>query len=623
MYVLEVLPLTPGAPSGTLSYRSAKKVQPGTLVTVTLRRRRVPGVVIASEAVLDAKASLKAASFMLSGSVSEPIGKLPKPFMEAVERISTWHAAPQGSVLAALLAESIAGGGEAPFSFPTKPGGAYALTPLELPIGERAARYRHIVAGQAKEGRATLLVVSTIAEVEYWKRALADQKPLVLFGSLTGARRAAAFAKARAARSLVISTPAFSFAPLTHLGHVIVERIGAGGFRLPKRPYLDVRVAHLELARGYERPIVLGDFPLPLEYRADARALPEGTPQISILDSRKDPLSTEEAAPWSAVSEALRSRMTEALARGGRIAVLAVRKGYAPVVVCRDCGQALRDKRGAVYAFTQEGGERRFRTSDGASVLGSDITCPNCGSWNLLPLGVGIERVVEELHAAFPDAPLVQFDADAVRTAAAAKKRLESLAAPGAIVVGTEAMVPWLLAAAPEGFSLAAIASADSLLALPFWRARERLVRLAYLFAATAAETVISTRLPDDTAMRIMARPHDTAFFDEEIVLRSALGYPPFGTLIALQFTGTARTLEQLERTVRETIGDSDGRNTGEADAELVLRALHDRPLRGSQYRRTIVLMLPRDVWPDPALSARLASLPPSIRVLIDPESFW
>jgi primosomal protein N' (replication factor Y) len=453
---------------------------------------------------------------------------------------------------------------------------------------------------------------------------------------VTGARRAAALAKAHEAASLIISTPLFSFTPLQNLGHICIERAGAGGYKLPKRPYLDMRIALLELARAYGIPLSYGDFPLPLELRADARKL-IGAASISIMDTRKDAgtkkdatATEEEKKPWSAVPDPLRARLSEVLAAGGRAAVLAVRKGYAPVVVCRDCGQALRDERGAVYAFTQEGGERRFRTSDGVSVLGTKMTCPKCASWNLLPLGVGVERVVEELAKLFPESRIVQFDADSARAAAGAKKQLAPLTEPGSIVVGTEAMVPWLLAAAPEPIDLAAIASADSLLALPFWRARERFVRLAHLLGAVASEVIIATRLPDDTAMALLRDPSDTSFFDEEISLRAALGYPPSGTLISFSFTGSASVLDRLEAEVRAAISDPKAadrkpRNAGNSPAApgSRLRTVADRLVRGSVYRRTLVLMLPKDGWPDARLAASISSLPPSVRVLIDPESFW
>jgi primosomal protein N' (replication factor Y) len=329
---------------------------------------------------------------------------------------------------------------------------------------------------------------------------------------------------------------------------------------------------------------------------------------VEVIDARTE---RAEGEAWSAVPAELRARIATELESGGRVAVFAARKGYAPVVICRDCGEALRDERGKVYAFAQEKGIRIFRTSDGRSVRSTDITCPICDSWNLLPLGVGAERVAEELRTAFPEAACSLFDSDTVRTAVGAARKLVHLKEPGSIVVGTEAMAPWLLAASPAPLSLAAIASADSLLALPFWRARERFLRLGFLLADLAPRAVLATRLPEDAAVKTLHDPNDSAFFEEEDSLRTALGYPPHGTLIALSWQGSVPVLDKLEPIIKQAVAGHE------------VRAVSDRLVRGVIHQRTRVLLLPKDEWPDAELSIALSMLPPSVRVLVDPESFW
>lgn len=609
MYVVDVIPLASTAPPGSLSYRSAKKLAPGRIVSVKLRRRHVPGIVVECVPLLNAKARLKAAPFSLSGDLSVEKGTLPPSLMSAVERIAAWHAASRGAVLSSLFLELIRSD-QALTGAQLAPGPGFRLEPVERTLLKRAAQYRAAITDTLAADRAALLVVSTLAEVEFWKRELGSFAPVVLSGSLTGTRRRAMLERAAGCRTLIIATPSFAWTPVDRLGLIIVERVGAGGFRLPKRPYLDVRVAVLELARARELPLLQGDFPLPLEFRAGRRRL-TGVPDLEILDARRDEAEQGEE-PWSPVPQEMAERIRETIASEGRVAVLAVRKGYAPVVVCRDCGETLKDERGKTYAFSVTGsGERVFRTSDGKSVIGTNLTCPRCGSWNLLPLGVGVERVYEELRALFPKNTVTLFDADNVRTAVAARKRLADLR-PGSIVVGTEAMVPWLLATTDEPLDLACIASADTLLALPFWRARERFVRLGFLFAECARETLIATRMPDDSAVELLGNPEGGAFFDEEATLRKALGYPPFGTLIALTFEGRAQALDALDRHIQEII---------QANAELV--RIPDHPVRGTVLRRTLVLTLPKDGWPESELEAHLAGLPPSVRVMVDPESFW
>jgi primosomal protein N' len=490
MYVVDVIPFSPGAPGGTLSYRTAAELPPGSIVSVKLRRKEVPAVVVRSLDARTAKASLKAASFALSGTISKPIGTLPPALMDALRLTAEWHAAGMGSVMAQLVGpwiteksfteEKLAG-------LSAIPGTGFMVDAYECALSVRKARYRTLIAENEKVGRATLLAVSTLAEVRYWQKAFSDYDPVLLSGALKEAKRSLALEWARASKGLVIATPHFAFAQVEALGTIVIERVGAGGFRLPKRPYLDIRVALMELARARALTCVLGDYPLPLEYRAGARKLLGRASPVEVINAKIERAQeTTEREPWTAVPAELRTRIAAELESGGRVAVFAVRKGYAPVVICRDCGEPLRDDRGKVYAFAEEKGAKIFRTADGRSAQSTDIRCPKCDSWNLLPLGAGVERVAEELKAAFPEAACALFDSDTVRTAVGAARKFAHLKEPGSIVVGTEAMAPWLLAASPAPLSLAAIASADSLLALPFWRARERFLRLGFLLSLRA-----------------------------------------------------------------------------------------------------------------------------------------
>lgn len=621
MYVVDVIPFSRTAPAGTLSYRSRTALAEGTIVEVSLRRRMVQGLVVSCQSVAEAKATLKSASFLLSKTVPHAAGMLPEPLRMAAERIARLHAATLGSALASLFGEHI----RSDLSLADtqlQEGSGHGVIIIEKPLEARSEAYRASIESNAAQGLATLLVVPTIAETEYWKQEFASESPLILSGTLTGKRREAALQGAVSATKLVIATPSFSWTPIRALGSIIIERMGAGSYRTPKRPYLDFRIALIELAKARDLPIAYGDFPVPLEYRPvpDAPLRPIASP-ISILDLRREkkeelkpgaPVVPEaDPEPWAAVPSVMRDAIRHALDDGGRALVLAVRKGYAPTVICRDCGTARVDEFGNVLTFTKEGPHgRSFRSVDGRIIEAANVLCATCGSWNLMPLGVGVERVEEELRAAFPDARVIRFEGDTVRTLAMAKKALEGAHEPGTILIGTEGALPWLLALHAHPFSLAVIASADSLLALPFWRSRERFVRLGLLAASMADRLLLGTRMPEDSAIEAVAHPEAAGFFEEESGLRKALRYPPFGTLIALQAEATRSQLDALDASLRDAIGRND------------FTVLPDRALTRTQLRRSYVIRIAQDVWPDAELSDRLRALPLSVRVLVDPEAF-
>ncbi len=599
MYVLNVIPLARSAPPGSLSYRSSTKLPLGSFVSVSLRKQTVPGIVVGVSSVAEAKAQLKTASFALSKSAVATTSRMPTALFEAAERLAAYHAAPIGSVIATLLAEVL------PETFPKLSSGAgFRTYRVEGSFAKRCAGYRSRIESTLASKKAALLIVPTIAELDLFKREFADLSPLVLSGSLPAKQRTNALIVAPGHKGLILATPAFAWTPIAALGAVVVERMSAGTYVLPKRPYLDMRKAAEELARAREIPFVMGDYPLPLENRSTPEApfATEPTTPRHLLDTRGD---KERQKEWQTIPQEMQHHISAVLAKEGRVVLLAVRKGYSPTVVCRDCGTAVTDSRGRILSFAKVKGKSVFRSSDGVEVLSTDTTCAHCGSWNLYPLGVGVERVYEEAKRLYPKAHVVHFDAT---TPAQARKLLKEIREPNTIVVGTEFMVPWL--PPTQSFELAGIVSADTLLSLPFWRARERFVRVSLMLAERAQVLLLATRKPEDTAIEAVLSPTTTTFFTEETNLRKILQYPPFGTLVHFSAEATKEKLDEAVTLLRERIkGD--------------ISVLPYQQSKGMHMRMSAVLQVPSAQWPSEELAVHIRSLPPWIRVRIDTESLW
>lgn len=599
MHVIEVIPLARNAPQGTLTYRVKDPVAPGALVHVPLRKKTVPALVIECVKAIEAKAALKRAAYMLRGAAVAPHGTLPKAVLAAAHDVAAYHAAPLGSVLGALIKEALPD--PLPETFSKGPGFAHAR--IEAPYAGRLEAYRKAM----REG-AALLIAPTAAEAARLADEYADLKPVVVTGALTGKKRAAALAAARDAESLVIATPAFSWIPVRRLSAILLERASAGGYILQQRPYLDLAYAARALAQARGVRFLTGDVFLPLTLREHPQApLPFSFESAAVLlDTRG---TEEERRAFTAVPEVMREKVREALSRNERSMVLAARRGYAPAVVCRDCGNTLRDERGFALSLTIRGERRILRSADGTEKRDADAVCEVCGSWNLLPLGVGVERVEEELREAFPEATIAALDADALRTKASAREAFERAAAPGAIIVGTEAALPLLDPRARLSF--AGIASADSLLALPFWRSRERLVRLGLMLRERADDVMIATRRPEEPAFDAVLHPDTSAFWKEEASLREALGYPPYGRLLTFHTEGTKAGVDKAAQLIEDALSPHSAAR------------LADKALPRGRVRLSVVAKIANDAWPDAALSNRLAALPQGIAFALDPESLW
>jgi len=575
MFVIEVIPLASNAPLGTLSYRTANKVTPGTLVEVPLRKKTVLGIVVRIENVRDVRSTLRTAAYTLRRGNPKKVGTVPRALMQAAEEIARYHATTLGAVLGILLPKIVPKEGFGAL----KSGSGFEEYFVEMPRDERIAAYRD----RAQATKGTLLIIApTIVEVE----------------NLT---------KQCVSEHVVVALPSALFTPIEHLSGIVIERESAGGYVGMKRPYIDYRTAARALARAREVPLILGDYPLRIECRPNS-AVPlvhADSGSAEILDVRTK--KTEQKVAFTPVPERITADIKKVLDANGRALVIAVRRGYAPSVVCRDCGAAVKDERGRTLALVgTAGGKPVLRSPDGQTLQDAKALCDICASWNLMPLGVGIERVALELKKIFPSASVIRFDSESVKTPAQARRAMQAAAESGSILVATEAVLPWL---ASTTFDYAAIASADSLLALPFWRARERLVHLGLTLRQHAPRLVIATRRPDDPAFSTITNPKDAVFFEDETMLRKALSYPPFSMLIMLTYEGTKERVTAM------------GTRIGELLSSSKLVTLPPRLETKGRYRGTTIIKLPSDTWTDSALSEPLASLPPSVRVRINPES--
>ncbi len=614
MFVINVLPLSRTAP-GILSYRSKEDLPAGSVVDITLRRTATQGIVISSLPVQDAKEMIKHARFLLSSSIPSASGKLPESVMQAAEEVAEYHATSVGAVLSSLFAEYIRSGAALP-GMDMAEGSGYVREVVECDVGERAEVYKKKIEECQERGFAALLVAPTLAECEYWKKVFSTYAPLVITGSVSGPARERALAKAANYSGVIITTPSFSWIPISKLGIILVDRVSAGAYTLPKRPYLSILYALTSLAKARAIPLMFGDFPVPLEYRPNPKLPIAKTPtNVEVIDVRLPKgIERDTTVPWKALTEPTLERIRTEISEGGRVVVLATRKGYAPAVVCKDCGQAQTDDRGVPLLFSIAHGTRVFVSRDGVQVIDASRRCMRCDSWNLLPLGVGVERVVEELQDAFPGRTIHTLTAELLTSRKAAKMTIKDAQRPGSILVGTEALLPWLqLYEGPKGLRpLGIIASADSLLSLPFWRSRERFIRLSYFMSGLCSTVILLTRRPEDSAVQTLDTNHAGSievtspiqeFWEEEDALRTALHYPPYGTLVTLAIDANATTTEKFHAQILKDLSSY---------SPSIL------PAHG-----TIVISLPSKIWPDKTLSTYIRALSPSVRVRIDPESLW
>ncbi len=306
-------------------------------------------------------------------------------------------------------------------------------------------------------------------------------------------------------------------------------------------------------------------------------------PQVELLDLRRTP---PDAGRW--ISPPLAHALTDTLAAGRQSLLFLNRRGYAPLVLCRACGEKLKSPNTESWLV-----EHRYRNRLVCHLTGFSMpkpeACPHCGARDsLVSVGPGVERVEEEVRQLFPQARVAVFSSDTAPDTASAQALI------GAMAQGEIDILVATQAAAKghdfPGLTLVGVVDADVGLRGGDLRAAERTFQLLTQVAGRAGRraepgrALIQTWAPDHPVMTSLASQDREAFTDLELAEREAAGLPPFGRLAAVILASSdPERLEAYSRALAAAAPNADGVQVfGPAEAPLAL-------IRGIRRKRFLV----------------------------------
>lgn len=246
-----------------------------------------------------------------------------------------------------------------------------------------------------------------------------------------------------------------------------------------------------------------------------------------------------------------------------------------------------------------------------------ETKCANCGSWNLIPLGIGTDTVFEEIKERFPKIKIFKFDKESAKTAKEAEKILKEFEKnPGSILIGTEMAFYYL----KEKVDLSIVASFDSLWSIPNFKMSEKIIQiLLSIFSKTEEKIIIQTKNEKDPALLAVKSENLLPFIREELEDRKNLGYPPYKRFIKITYLGDKESSIEAKRTLRELFK--------EYNPEIFSGFIAKNK---NKYVTNVLIKLEPKKWSLPELSAGssidqnlfnlLSSLPPSYEISVDPE---
>ncbi len=342
-------------------------------------------------------------------------------------------------------------------------------------------------------------------------------------------------------------------------------------------------------------------------------------PDVTLIDMREHP---PEVGRW--LSRPLVEAMAETFGRGEQTLLFLNRRGYAPLVLCKACGERMKSPDTDSWLVEHRYTGRLVCHLTGFSMPRPD-KCPHCGAKDsLVSIGPGVERVEEEVRALFPEARVAVFSSDTVFDAEGARSLVGAMAAGEIdVLVATQA------AAKGHDFpnlTLVGVVDADLGLRGGDLRAGERTFQLLAQASGRAGRrdrpgrALLQTYAPEHPVMQALAAQDRDAFIEAEMEARELAALPPFGRLAAIIVSGPDPVaLESYVRQLASVAPNAEGVDIfGPADAPLAL-------VRGRRRKRFLV-RADRGVDLQGFLAAwRARARPPgAIRVTldVDPYSF-
>ncbi len=495
--------------------------------------------------------------------------------------------------------------------------------------------YLRAIAAALAEGRGAIWLVPEIALTPVFARELRRQfseRAAVLHSALSERERGEAWDRIRGGQARAVIGPrSAAFAPVSDCGVFIVDEEHDTSYKQRESPRYDARDVVALRAKAAGAALVFGSATPSLEaYHAareerlrllllPARVDDRPLPQVERVDLKREPARPEEKG-IPLFSRPLLERLREVFARGQQAILLQPRRGFAPFLLCRDCGFDFRCSRCSVCR-TVHGRGRTLLCHYCGERVSRPPRCPDCGGALLEAIGSGTERVAERFAELFPGVPCAVLDRDAARRRGVAPVLDDMLAGRVRCLIGTQ-----MVAKGHDFRNVTAVGvlSADTLLNFPDFRAGEKTFQLVAQVAGRAgrgeaAGTVhVQTFHPQHPAIRHAASHDLDGFAGQELAFRRAFFYPPFSQLASVLVSCADR--EKAEASAGQ-IGAAARRETSELRISGPAPAPLER-LRG-RWRYQILLRAANRRAVLSALEACVPERPPSgvqVAVDVDPQ---
>ncbi len=411
--------------------------------------------------------------------------------------------------------------------------------------------YMQVIEEVIKQGKTALVVVPEISltpQFVYTFRQRFSNSVAVLHSHLSNGERYDEWRKIKRGEvKIVIGVRSAAFAPLSHLGIIIVDEEHAESYKqenTPRYNAIDVLEYRAELN---QIPIVLGSATPTLERMAKStknlytrlelknRINHQALPICTIVDMK------EEAKKGNLIlSDALKNEIEGALSRQEQVILLLNRRGFSTTITCSNCGFTYKCPHCDI-TLTYHKTKNNLRCHYCGYTTYKKDFCPNCKE-SLNFYGYGTEKLEQLILKEFPDTKVLRMDADTTRVKNSYETMIEKFKNQEYdILLGTQMISKGL--DFPK-VSVVGIINADASLNIADFRSNERTFSLLSQAAGragrkdTVGTVVIQTYMPNNFILKCVKEQNYEKFYQYEMNLRKKLKYPPFYYLVGIKVTG-------------------------------------------------------------------------------------
>ncbi|WP_163336606.1 primosomal protein N' [Desulfopila sp. IMCC35008] len=348
---------------------------------------------------------------------------------------------------------------------------------------------------------------------------------------------------------IVIGARSAVFAPLKDIGLIVVDEEHDSSLKQDDKLRYNGRDLAIVRAKRCGATVLLGSAtPSVISYhncmtgKYTLLSLPDRVgdrklPAVTVIDLTKGTPADKKNLFRLPLKNALR----ENVEKSQQSVILLNRRGFAASVLCKECGQPVQCKNCNVSLTRHQAKQKLICHYCGYDVHEKTV-CASCGSTSLVSVGIGTERVEDEVKQLFPEARVARLDTD---TAADRKVFLrlikEMRQGDIDILVGTQMIAKGLHF---PGVTLVGVVWADGGLCIPDYRAAEKTFQLITQVTGRAGRgdvpgrVFIQTMRPDHYALQYAREHRYEALVEKELALRSSPLYPPFVRLVTIHISG-------------------------------------------------------------------------------------